>query len=180
MSLFNADESGDIEAYGSGFGKIKIECDKHNAPYPILAITPNGVTIEIKACELYMKLLKYGRYWKTYPDNAEDSSPELDKYDYSTTQDHPPVEVEPVTDPETIRSIDRMMEILSSQLSDEEKELYLPIAEFFKTHDVIKNPDVVDLIHKSAPTANRYLARLVQLGIIVSEGNTKGRIYRRV
>ena len=63
--FFNA---GEIEAYGGGFAKIKIECDRYGAPYPELTVTPNGVTVEMKACELYLKLLKYGRYWKTYPE----------------------------------------------------------------------------------------------------------------
>ncbi len=54
--------SGDIKAYRSGFKKIKIECDKANAPYPELEITPNGVTTVIKACDLYPNILRYGRY----------------------------------------------------------------------------------------------------------------------
>ena len=37
----------------------------------LLVITPNGVTVEIKPCDLYMKLLKHGRYWQTYPDYKE-------------------------------------------------------------------------------------------------------------
>ena len=66
--------SGEIEAYGSGFEKIKIACDKANAPYPELEITPNGVTIVIKACDLYLKLLRYGRYWNTYPETIKENN----------------------------------------------------------------------------------------------------------
>ena len=47
-------------------------------------------------------------------------------------------------------------------------------------NDVIKNSDVKDIVKKSAPTANRYLARLVELTILIPEGEKKGRIYRRV
>lgn len=173
-------EAGEIEAYGSGFDKIKIECDKYNAPYPELTITPNGVTVEIKACDLYMKLLKYGRYWDTYPENKEASALTTEDGEWITTEDSEPLVVVTEVDPETLKSIDRMMEILSSQLSDDEKKLYLPIAEFLKTHDVIRNADAADLIKKSAPTANRYLTKLVQLKILVPEGENKGRIYRRV
>ncbi len=56
----------------------------------------------------------------------------------------------------------------------------MPIVEYLKTHDVIKNSDVKDIVKKSAPTANRYLARLVELTILIPEGEKKGRIYRRV
>ena len=141
--------SGEIEAYGSGFGKIKIECDKVNAPYPELIITPNGVTVEINACDLYMKLLRYGRYWKTYPDVAD-----------KIVEDIPAI-VEEMFDPKTEKSVDRMMEILTSSLTEAEKEIYLPIAEYLKTHETIKNTDGVKLTGKSAPTVNRYFARLV-------------------
>ena len=87
--------------------------------------------------------------------------------------------VETEVDEATLESIDRMMEILSTQLDEDEKELYLPIVEYLKTHDVIKNSDVKDIVKKSAPTANRYLARLVELTILIPEGEKKGRIYRR-
>lgn len=173
-------EAGEIEAYGSGFDKIKIECDKYNAPYPELTITPNGVTVEIKACDLYMKLLKYGRYWDTYPENKETSILTTEDGEWITTEDGAPLVVETEVDPETLKSIDRMMEILSAQLDEEEKKTYLPIVDFLKSHDVIRNSDVVGIINKSSPTANRYLARLVQLGILITEGEKKGRVYRRV
>ena len=71
------------------------------------------------------------------------------------------------------------MDILSSQLRDDDKELYLPIAEFLKTHDVIRNPDVQGITQRGSATANRYLARLVELQIVDPEGENKGRIYRR-
>lgn len=71
------------------------------------------------------------------------------------------------------------MDILSSQLSDDDKELYLPIAEFLKTHNVIRNPDVQGITQRGSATANRYLARLVELQIVDPKGENKGRIYRR-
>lgn len=64
-TFFNA---GEIEAYGGGFARIRMECDRHDAPYPELAVTPNGVTVVVRACEQYMRLLRYGRYWETYPE----------------------------------------------------------------------------------------------------------------
>lgn len=163
--------SGEIEAYGSGFGKIKIECDKANAPYPELEITPNGVTVEIKACDLYMNLLRHGRYWKTYPEIVDEND--------LTDEDGVPLVVEEVLDPETAKSVDRMMEILTSSLTEAEKEIYLPIAEHLKTHETIKNADGVKLTGKSSPTVSRYLARLVGLDVLIPEGEKKGRVYKR-
>lgn len=179
-TFFNA---GEIEAYGSGFKKIRIECDKHNAPYPEIRVTPNGVTVIINPCDLYMKLLKHGRYWQTYPDYREKSSEFLATEDglVITTEDGVPlvVETEKEVDPAVIASIDRMMEILTSNLSESEKELYLPIAEYLKTHDTIKNADAVKLTGKSSQTVNRYFARLVELGVLIAEGDNKGRFYIR-
>ena len=176
--------SGEIEAYGTGFKKIKLECDKANAPYPELEITPNGVTVEIKACDLYMKLLRHGRYWQTYPDYKEKSDGYLatEEGDVITTEDGEPlmVQTEKEVDPTVIASIDRMMEILINNLSDSEKEIYLPIAEYLKTHDTIKNADIMKLTQKGSTSANRYLNRLVGLKVLNPEGNKKGRFYHRV
>ena len=175
--------SGEIEAYGSGFSKIQIACDENQVPYPEVTITPNGVTVVIKASELYLKLLKYGRYWKTYPEYKEKSVSVLtDEHgDFITDQDGIPLAIEETSEiaPGVLASIDRMMEILSKSLSESEKELYLPIVEYLKTHETIKNADGVKLTGKSAPTVNRYFARLIELGVLIPEGENKGRRYRR-
>ena len=179
-SFFNA---GEIEAYGSGFSKIQIACDENQAPYPELTITPNGITVVIKASELYLKLLKRGRYWKTYPEYKEQAVSVLtdEKGDIITDQDGIPLAIEETRDidPRVLASVDRMMEILSKSLSESEKELYLPIVEYLKTHETIKNADGVKLTGKSAPTVNRYFARLIELGVLIPEGENKGRRYRR-
>ena len=72
-----------------------------------------------------------------------------------------------------------MMEILSKELSETEKALYLPIAEFLKTHETIKSGDVAKATGKSPDTAKRYLRRLVELDILIPKGKNKGRFYRR-
>lgn len=171
--------AGEIEAYGSGFIKMKIECDRVNAPYPKLSITPNGVTVEIRASKSYMNLLRHGRYWESYPDRAVYLADE--DGNHIVTEDGAPIIVETRTkvDDQTIKSVDRMMEILTSSLSEMEKELYLPIVEYLKTHETIKNSDGVKLTGKSGPTVNRYLTRLVELDVLSAEGEKKGRIYRR-
>ena len=179
-AFFNA---GEIEAYGSGFSKIKIICDEMEAPYPELEITKNGVTVVIKACERYMNLLNHGRYWKTYPDNKEKIVDflETESGEIITDNNGAPlvVETEKDVDSSVIASIDHMMEILAVELSESEKELYLPIAEYLKTHDTIRNSDVQHLLNRGDSTSNRYLKRLVELGVLIPEGNNKGRVYKR-
>ena len=175
--------SGEIEAYGSGFGKIRIVCDNAGVPYPELEITPNGVTVVIKACDLYMKLLKHGRYWETYPDEKETVESVLtdEKGKIIADSDGDAIittEIRDV-DHETIKSIDRMMDILSRELSESEKTVYLPIAEYLKKNETIKNADGVILTGKSSHTVKRYLLKLVQLDVLIPEGDNKGRIYRR-
>jgi ATP-dependent DNA helicase RecG len=179
-AFFNA---GEIEAYGSGFSKIKIICDEMEAPYPELEITKNGVTVVIKACERYMNLLNHGRYWKTYPDNKEKIVDFLETESGEIITDNNGaalvVETEKDVDSSVIASIDHMMEILAVELSESEKELYLPIAEYLKTHDTIRNSDVQHLLNRGDSTSNRYLKRLVELGVLIPEGNNKGRVYKR-
>lgn len=144
-----------------------------------LSITPNGVTVEIKASELYMKLLKYGRYWDTYPDNKEESILVTEKRDVIATESGEAIAIETEVDPETLKSIDRMMDILSRELSDTEKIIYEPIAGFLRTHEIIKNADVMRITGKKSSSTNRYLNRLVELQILDPEGENKGRFYRR-
>lgn len=172
-------EAGEIEAYGSGFDKIRIECDRYRAPYPDLKVTPNGVTVIINACDLYMKILRHGRYWNTYPDNKEVAMVTYEDGEWITTEDGAPIVVETNVDSETLKSIDRMMEILSRELKESEKELYLPIADYLKTHETIKNAEVMEITHKGSSSANRYLTRLVDLEVLDPDGEKRGRIYRR-
>lgn len=54
--------SGDVEAWGRGFLKIKAECKKVNAPLPIIDAENGGVSISAYGCEKYMSMLRYGQY----------------------------------------------------------------------------------------------------------------------
>ena len=72
-----------------------------------------------------------------------------------------------------------LLDKMGRELTESEKVLYEPLADFLKTHDVIKNADVMRISGKGSTTANRYLARLVELQVVDPEGEKKGRIYRR-
>ena len=54
--------SGDVEAWGRGFLKIKTECKKINAPLPLIDAENGGVLISASGCEKYMSMLRYGQY----------------------------------------------------------------------------------------------------------------------
>ena len=166
-AFFNA---GEIEAYGGGFAKIKIECDKFSAPYPELSVTPNGVTVEIRACDLYMKLLKYGRYWQTHPEFKSKSASLLEYEDgeWIADSDGAPLIVEEIKplDPATIKSIDRMNEILAKELSESEKERISPIYDYLKKNDVIDARIAMQVTGKPSSTVNRYIQRLISLEVL--------------
>ena len=165
--------SGEIESWGSGFDKIKQECDKMNAPYPIINANPNGgVELECDACDLYMKLLKYGRYYDTYPQKeGEDKLQTPEELIASSV-----IELSS----EEKKSIDRMMDILSQKLSAREKEKMLPIAEYLKTHKVIDHQTAERIFKKSKTTTNRYLNRLIELKVLERTGDSVATLYRRI
>lgn len=54
--------SGDVEAWGRGFLKIKAECKKVNAPLPLIDAENGGVSISAYGCEKYISMLRYGQY----------------------------------------------------------------------------------------------------------------------
>ncbi len=54
--------SGDVEAWGRGFVKIKAECKKVGAPLPLIDAENGGVSISAYGCEKYISMLRYGQY----------------------------------------------------------------------------------------------------------------------
>ena len=160
-----------------------MECDRHDAHYPELAVTPNGVTVVVRACEQYMRLLRYGRYWETYPEFRRRDATLLEDADgeWVTDEDGAPILVErtEALDASTLASIDRMTDILSERLTNREKERIDPLFQYLKSHDVIDVRVAMQLTGKSSSTANRYIGRLVELGVLVQEGQSKSTVYRR-
>lgn len=72
--------SGDVEAWGRGYLKIKAECEKMSAPFPTIDAQDGGVSIKAVGCEQYIRLLRYGQYgqvgvdgvWRTKTKQASD------------------------------------------------------------------------------------------------------------
>ncbi len=179
--------AGDIEAWGSGFDKIRLECDKSLSPYPIISAGLNGgVELECDACELYMNLLKHGRYYDTYPkpnrETWEDFSVLGDggAVKYGTNEKEPMVGFKRGTAGEDWREPeDRMMVILNDKLSEREKKKLMPIVDFLKTHDKITRWQAEQVSGKSLSTVTRYLRRLEELDVLVRDGQSVATVYRR-
>lgn len=77
------------------------------------------------------------------------------------------------------KSVDRMLHIFKSNLSDKEKEKILPIIDYLKVNDTIDPQMARKVTGKSKTTVFRYLQRLIELDIIKSEGDSVSTVYRR-
>lgn len=171
--------SGEIESWGSGFEKIQLECNKANAPYPIINANPEGgVELECDGCDLYMKLLRYGRYYDTYPQEIVNGDGAGEKK--ISEAESPHVSSASILSEKEQKSVDRMMEILSRKLSDKEKERILPIVNHLKMHNTITRRQAEKLTGKALSTVTRYLHRLEELGVIAEEGKSVSTLYRRI
>ncbi|MCD7765368.1 MAG: hypothetical protein LUH53_02450 [Lachnospiraceae bacterium] len=80
---------------------------------------------------------------------------------------------------EAMKSVDRMMDILSRRLSDKEKAKMLPIVEYLKVHDEVDTQTVKIIIGKSRATASRYIQRLVELDILEKKGDSVTTVFYR-
>ena len=171
--------SDEIESWGSGFDKIRQECDRSEAPYPIINANPNGgVELECDACTLYLNLLKHGRYYNTYPKDTIETTGDSDT-DQIDVNDKAPA----IHSNEDQKSIDRMMDILSRKLSASEKKKLNPVAEYLKTSDFITRKKVAEITGKSRSTAANYLRLLVELDVLEKKEttfppSTEGKIRR--
>ncbi|MBQ9015265.1 MAG: putative DNA binding domain-containing protein [Firmicutes bacterium] len=155
-------ESGEIEAWGSGFNKIREECAKAGAPLPIIEIgdgdTPDkGITIRCEASERYRELQRGEGKRIGQLKSIEASLPE------TTASD----------------SVARMMEKLSTHLSDAEKERFLPVVEYLKTHNSITSARVKEITGKSKDTSLRLIKRLIDLEVLEKRGDSKNTAYHR-
>lgn len=77
------------------------------------------------------------------------------------------------------KSVDKMIHIFKSNLSDKEKEKMLPIIDYLKVNDTIDPQMARKVTGKSKTTVFRYLQRLIELDIIKSEGDSVSTVYRR-
>ena len=75
----------DVESWGRGFLKIKAECNKINAPLPVIDAKNDGVSITATGCEKYMSLLRYGQYGQVGADGVwRDKEPAKEELKHSS------------------------------------------------------------------------------------------------
>lgn len=72
-----------------------------------------------------------------------------------------------------------MMEICNRSLSEKEKKRILPIVEHLKTHETITREEAEILTGKSLSTVTRYLNRMIELDMLVSEGQSVSTVYKK-
>ncbi len=107
-----------------------------------------------------MKLLEYGRYWKTYPEFKSKSTSilEYENGEWTTNGNGAPLAVEEIRplDPETIDPIHRMNEIPAKELSEIEKGYISPIYDYLKITMSLTSGLRCKFTGKSSSTVNRY------------------------
>ena len=159
---------GEIETWGRGFEKIRMACERDRTPLPEVKAMDGSVTIFIHASENYMKLLRYGQYGEVGADGVIRTEPDKLNEDRDV-----PENVEP-----RIKAYIRMQEVLSNELKEREKKIFLPLVEYYETHDEITTATAAEITGKSEKSAYRYLKKLVDLGVVVQEGQSHNTVYR--
>ena len=157
-------KSGEIESWGTGFLKIKGECDSIHAPYPTITATESGVKTNAKACEQYLTL-----YNDTIGKRARieigSSTSKSGTEETCFSESHK-------------KAYENMLRICSERLSDKEKNRLLPIVQYFETHEVIDSKIAQSLTGKGKTTTVGYLNRLCELEVIIKDDISVSTIYK--
>ncbi|MBQ3024418.1 MAG: hypothetical protein IJD23_03810 [Spirochaetaceae bacterium] len=71
-----------------------------------------------------------------------------------------------------------MKDKMSNKMSNKEQERITKIIEYLKKYKVIIKSEAAELLKIEDKTAQRLLVKAVELKILDSEGNNKGKIYK--
>lgn len=179
--------AGEIESWGRGFLKIRLECEKVNAKLPDLSKTGNGITVKAFACERYLYILNGSKASGVNKVMTEKSFLVDSDGGYITDNEGIPL----VT--ETVREIseeekeetnkrkaiyEHVLEICSEKLSEREKKQMLSIIEYFKTHDEIDRATAETICGKGTTTTVGYLNKLIEIEVLQKQRESVATIYR--
>lgn len=170
--------AGEIEAWGSGFLKIRLECEKINAPLPIIKRNDSGIAVGASACDKYMQVLNMNK------SNDRGSHLEDINIDWLLQNDNEGKEL--VLIERSKQKKDRrdayeyMVEVCSEKLTEREKKKIYPIVEYFKTHDQIDRVTAEKICGKGSTTTIGYLNKLISLGVIKKQKESVATVYRIV
>lgn len=142
--------AGYIEHQGRGIEKICDACKELGAEIPRYELRGNGIRVHFAA--LQSALIDEGKGTDSQSDDTNVSLGK-DSFKYMT---------------------DKLI-----NLSDKDKDKLVPIVDYLKTHDVITRQKAEELTKKSLSTVNRYLQRLIELGILIPEGKSVSTVYKR-
>lgn len=162
-------KSGEIESWGTGFLKIKIECDSIGAPYPQVIPSESGVKTSAKGCDKYIAL-----YNDTIGKRAGV------KFDNQEVEISNNKELEFVVGLSEVHRIayQNMLKVCSEQLTDKEKEKLLPIVCYFEVNDEIDSKTAQKLTGRGKTTAVSYLNRLCDLEVLIKDEASVSTVYR--
>lgn len=179
--------AGEIESWGRGYLKIRLECEMVNAKLPELCKTGSGITVKAFACERYLHILNGHKALDVNKTRKEKSFlVDLDG-DYITDDDGIPLVME------TVREIsedekeemnkrkaiyEHVLEICTEKLSEREKKQMFSIIEYFETHDEINRVTAESICGKGTTTTVGYLNRLIEIGVLQKQKESVATNYR--
>lgn len=179
--------AGEIESWGRGFWKVRVECEKINAKLPILEKTDIGITINSFACEKYLKILSENKAVKENQ-MIEETFYILTSDGYRLTDDRgnpllgnafrEMTEEEKETMEDRKKIYEYMLDVCSQKLSEREKKQIYPIIEYFKTHDEIDRATAETICGKGTTTTVGYLNRLIEVGVLQKQKESVATNYR--
>jgi len=143
-------KSGMIEAWGTGFEKIKEACNKHGTPLPEYKISSNGVMVLCRPNEKYTKLL-----------NGEYIEESVDKKSAH-------------------KSERTLSELLSELLTAKNYEKILPLIPHLEANDSITPKEAELLVEKSPATTRRYLGLLTDVKVLEPTGKANNTTYIKI
>lgn len=171
--------AGEIESWGRGFLKIRLECNKIDAKLPVIEKKESGIWLYASASKKYLQILNNNR-----AGNQKELLP-FGANDLMIFRDGVPLLVEVKLSEGSKEQIDKkrviyehVLEVCSEKLREKEKEKLLPIVEYFKTHDQIDRATAEVICGKSTTTTVGYLNRLVSIGVLMKEKDSVATIYR--
>lgn len=179
--------AGEIESWGRGYLKIRLECSKTNAPLPLINRNDSGITVSAFACDKYMQVLNTNRTMNMSK-VIDDISPLItENGEWITDNDGIPLVVETFRElsaeekqqkSERHSAYEYMVQVCSEKLKDKEKKQIHPIVEYFKTHDYIDRMTAEKLCKKSTTTTVGYLNRLISIGVLERQKDSVATIYK--
>lgn len=179
--------AGEIESWGRGFLKIRLECEKVNAKLPDLSKTGSGITVRAFACEQYLHIFNDNKAASVNKIIKEASVLVDSDGGYITDNDGIPLVMEKVRELSEEEKgemnkrkaiYEHVLEICSEKLSEREKKHMLSIIEYLETHDEIDRATAEIICGKGTTTTVGYLNKLIEIEVLQKQKESVATIYR--